>query len=404
MPKLKLALTLLMCALPLTAQVAVATGSCGQPGQFLAPPASQAASAPSPLSSGKLLDQLANEHVVLLGETHNCSDDHRWQLVMLTALHQLHPNLAIGFEMFPRRIQPVLDRWVAGQLSETEFMRQAEWGKVWDYDPEFYLPLFRFARQYHLSMLALNVEHDLVNQVRNAGWDAVPVSRREGVGRPAAPLPAYQAELQAIFDLHPAMQGGRHDQAAQFAHFVEAQTLWDRAMAEGIAQFRQSHPDTLVVGILGAGHVRNGYGVPYQLRALGINQIASLITLPSDHACSEITPGLADAVFLIPPQPEQVAAPPPRLGVSLTEAKGGVRIEAVIPNSLAQRSGLLQGDVIVQAAGNNVNNAWDVRSYVQRQPAGTWLPLLIRRGNATLEIVVRFPPEPVPDEMASSPH
>jgi uncharacterized iron-regulated protein len=404
MPRRKLALTRLIGALSLIVPVAHAAGNCGQPGEFLAPPASAADSATRSLSPGKLLDQLARDQVVLLGETHDSPDDHRWQLAMLTALHQIRPNLAIGFEMFPRRLQPVLDRWVAGQLSEAEFLRQAEWGEVWDSDPEFYLPLFRFAREHHLPMLALNVERGLVNQVRTAGWDAVPETRREGVGRPASPVQAYRTELQAIFDVHPMVNDKSKDRAAQFEYFVEAQALWDRAMAEIIARFRQSHLDTLVVGILGAGHVRHGYGVPHQLRALGVDQIANLITLPSDHACSDITSGLADAVFLIPPRPEQVAAAPPRLGVSLAEAEDGVRIEAVFPGSLAQLSGLLRGDVIVQAAGNKVSKAEEVRNSVQRQPAGTWLPLLIRRGNASLEIVVRFPPEPGPPATAIAPH
>ena len=240
MSKRKLALTLFICTLPLVAKMAGAADACGQPGQFLAPPVSLSDSATLPLSPGKLLEQLARDRVVLLGETHDCADDHRWQLAMLTALHQLHPDLAIGFEMFPRRLQPVLDRWVAGQLSEAEFLQQAEWGKVWDYDPQLYLPLFRFARLYHLPMLALNVDHDLVNQVRATGWDAVPESQREGVGRAAAPVPSYRAELQAIFDFHPTLNKNPPDRATQFNHFVEAQTLWDRAMAEGITTFSRA--------------------------------------------------------------------------------------------------------------------------------------------------------------------
>lgn len=393
MPMRKLVITLLIGLLALTARLAGAAGSCGQAGQFLAPPASPADSTPTPLAPDKLLERLPRNQVVLLGETHDRADDHRWQLMMLTALQQRQPKLAIGFEMFPRRLQPVLDRWVAGQMSEAEFLKQVEWDEVWKFDPQFYLPLFRYARQYRLPMLALNVEHDLVTQVRKTGLDAVPESRREGVGRPAPASPAYRAELQAIFDIHPATQENLKDRAIQFSHFVEAQTLWDRAMAEGIARFLQSHPDTLVVGIVGAGHVRSGYGVPHQLRALGVGSIANLLTLPSDHDCSKIPPGLADAVFVIPPQPEQTAGLPPRLGVILGEAEGGVRIKTVMPRSLAQRSGLLDGDVIVQAAGNKVKQIEEVRSYVYRQPAGTHLPLLIRRGKASLEVVVRFPPE-----------
>jgi uncharacterized iron-regulated protein len=385
-----LALALLASILP-PAQAAPATsaaGICGQPGQWLIPP-TLALPAAHPEAAGELLDRLAGKHVVLLGENHDCADDHRWQLDMLTALRQRQPDLAIGFEMFPRRAQPVLDRWVAGQLSETEFLKQVEWGDVWNYDAQLYLPLFRFARQYHLPMLALNVDIGLVSQVRASGWEGVPESRREGVGRPAEPSPSYRTELKVAFDEHPTLAHG--DAATQFTHFVEAQTVWDRAMAEGIAKFRRDHSATLVVGILGAGHVRHGYGVSHQLQALGTGQIANLMTLPSDHACAELTPGLADAVYVIPPQPEWQPGPPPRLGVGLREVADGVMIETVMPGSLAERTGLRNGDVILQAAGSKVSRIEEVRGYVQRQPAGTWLPLLIRRGTAGMEIVVRFP-------------
>jgi uncharacterized iron-regulated protein len=41
-------------------------------------------------------------------------------------------------------------------------------------------------------------------------------------------------------------------------------------MAEVIAAHLRKEPDALVVGIMGAGHVRNGQGVAHQLKALGI--------------------------------------------------------------------------------------------------------------------------------------
>lgn len=59
--------------------------------------------------------------VVLLGETHINADHHRWQLQTLAALHAQRPDMVIGFEMFPRRIQPILDRWIAGELNEKSF-------------------------------------------------------------------------------------------------------------------------------------------------------------------------------------------------------------------------------------------------------------------------------------------
>jgi hypothetical protein len=296
--------------------------------------------------------------------------------------------------MFPRRLQPVLNRWVAGELSEAEFLKQAEWEKVWSFDAQLYMPLFRFAREHKLPMLALNVDRELVQKVGNGGWASVPASLREGVGEPAAPLPRYREELKATFDQHPPSKTDAPDKETRFARFVEAQTLWDRAMAEGIARFRQKHPGTRVVGILGAGHIRHGHGVPHQLRDLGQGKHAYLFTLPSDHACAEIRPGLADALFLIPPQPD--ALPPPRLGVSLKAVEDGVMVDQVMADSLAEKTGLKNGDVILRAAGARVASIEDVRGHVFRQPPGTWLPLLIRRGQETLEMVVRFPAKPEP--------
>ena len=77
-----------------------------------------------------LVAAMAQSEVVLLGEQHDDADHHRWQLQVLAALHAQRPDMVIGFEMFPRRVQPVLERWVAGELSESEFLQQVEWDKV----------------------------------------------------------------------------------------------------------------------------------------------------------------------------------------------------------------------------------------------------------------------------------
>jgi S1-C subfamily serine protease len=97
-------------------------------------------------------------------------------------------------------------------------------------------------------------------------------------------------------------------------------------------------------------------------------------------------------VFVIPPQPEP-ASPPPRLGVRLEMASDGVRIEGVMQGSLAEQTGLKAGDVVVEAAGRKPGDVQELIRVVQRQPAGTGLPLQIRRGTETLEMVVRFPAE-----------
>lgn len=336
---------------------------------------------PAAAAPGALLAEMAQRDVVLLGEQHDDADHHRWQLHTLAALHAQRPRMVIGFEVFPRRVQPLLDRWVAGGLTAEQFLAEVRWDELWNVPAELYLPLFEFARLHRVPMAALNVERGLTQAVAAKGWDAVPESSREGVSRPA---PAPQAYLDELARVHK-----EHGAGTAFAHFVQAQQTWDRAMAQALAPHAA---DALAVGIVGSGHLRHGHGVALQLRDLGVRRVATL--LPVEPAqCRKLSAGLADAAFVLPPGPA-AKLPPPRLGVRLEQQGDAVRLVEVVPGSLAERTGLQAGDLVVAAAGKPLKKVGELIAAVRAQPAGTWLPLQVERGGATRELVVRFPPAP----------
>lgn len=349
---------------------------------------------PQPVPAADIYAAAAKSSIVILGEQHDDADHHRWQLQTLAALHALRPRMVIGFEAFPRRIQPVLDRWVAGELSIREFVEQAEWSKVWGFPVELYLPLFQFARMNRIPMVALNVERTLTQAIAERGWEAVPTAQREGVSKPAAPPENYREELFAVYREHPRGQRRKEDvtrEDADFRNFVESQTVWDRAMAEALAKRATGTSAPLVVGIMGAGHVRNGHGVVHQLKDLGVTDATTLLPV-STSACAEVKPGIASAIFAVAPA-KQDPAPPPRLGVTLADADKRVTLAQVNPGSLADASGLKAGDRIVEIGGRPATSSLVVISAVRLQPAGTWLPLKVERGSEMLDIVVRFPAE-----------
>ena len=357
--------------------------------------------APQVVDGAGLLAAMAQRAVVLLGEQHDDMDHHRWQLQTLAALHAQRPHLVIGFEMFPRRVQPVLDRWVAGELTESDFLAQSEWNKVWSMPAELYLPLFHFARINRIPMLALNIEPTLTRAIAEKGWAGVPAAQREGVGQAAAPLADYEDFLFEIHEQHALARGKSADKAARsdagFRNFVDSQLAWDRAMAEALVAGRQRHVGTdghlpLAVAIMGNGHVRYGHGVAHQLRDLGENSIGQLMPVGADTVCGELRAGLADAVFAVPVA-RQSAPPPPRLGVALEEHAKGVRIAEVTAGSLAQRTGLRPDDIITEVAGKPAKRPLHLIAAVRAQPGGTWLPLKLQRGEELIEMVVRFPVE-----------
>lgn len=348
-----------------------------------------------PVASNELLARLARQSVVLLGESHDSAEDHRWQLQTLTAFHALRPDMVLAFEMFPRRVQSVLDRWVAGDYTEAQFLKAVDWNHVWNFESRLYLPIFSFARMNRVPMVAMNVGRALVRAVRATGLDAVAAELREGITKPAAPSAAYVDALIEVYrdhlaDASPEKAVDRKDPA--FLRFVESQQLWDRAMAQAIAQAAARASAPLVVGILGRGHVVQGHGVPHQLRDLGVKNISSLLPSAQAADCKELVAGYADAIFGVAADARtETAAERPRLGVRIETTGGDLRVAAVEKDSIADAAGVRDGDIVSEAAGVVVKEFAQLIAIIQRQAAGTWLPLKVRRQNETLELIAKFP-------------
>ena len=382
MPGLAAAMLAMAFALP-----ACAHELCAPPSVWTVPGAGR-------IEAPEILARAAGAQVVLLGETHDSADHHRWELQTVAALAGLHPKMVLGFEMFPRRVQPALDRWVAGELSEAQFLKASDWSQVWGYDPAFYLPLFHFARLNHVPMLALNVEHSFSHAVGAKGLAAVPTQQREGVSDPAPASEAYLARLFDTYSHHPekgTSTPARTDPA--FQHFVEAQLVWDRAMAQALADAAARNPDALVVGIMGSQHVAHGDGVPHQLASLGVKRVVSLLAWSADADCSDFSADLANAVFGLPAEPSAPAAPPrPLLGIQIEAVPAGIRVVAVSPGSIAEASGLQAEDVLTQAAGTAVKTTEELRAIVTRMAPGTWLPLTALRKGTPIGLTAKFPP------------
>lgn len=399
---------LVACTPPKDAPQAAEGDVCSQPGTWLDTDKHQV------LNGDALVRSMAQKDVVLLGETHTTGEHHRWQAYMLAALHAAQPDMAVGFEMFPRSVQTALDDWANGHLTRSEFLRQSRWREVWSYPSGYYMPLFDLVRQQRLSAVALNVERALVSRVGREGWSAVPMAERLGIGDPAPASEAYKRSLAGVYamKLTRMKAGFPHGQKAPegepdkpeppdegeiladeaFGRFVDAQLTWDRAMAEAIAAVRKKNPNTLVVGIVGRGHAEFGHGIPHQLRDLGIDDVAVLLPVETGDACRNLPSGIADAAFVV--EPDKAAgkpAPKARLGVMIETKQARTRVISVLDGSVAASAGIQDGDIIKTAAGFIVTSNAGLVEIIQRQAPGTWLPLEVQRGDETKELVAKFP-------------
>ena len=399
----QLLVVFLLVGRPAVAALGSVDDICVPPGKAFIPASGKA------ISLVDLTHKVKRRNVVLLGEHHDDADHHRWQLQMIAGLHALNGDIALGFEMFPRRSQAVLDRWVAGELTEREFLDQAGWNEFWNFDPELYLPMFRYARMNEIPMYALNVDRELVREVGRVGWSNVPEAKREGVSDYKPADRGYRELLAEVFMGHGGGHGERSQQAdsaslmgdPMFNRFVESQQVWDRAMADAIANVVKDRRPSQFIAVMGSGHMMNFYGVPDQLSAQGVKNAAVLIPWGADFVCDFLSEDFADAVvglsYAVGSAPGDDSPPKPKLGVMLEPADEGVRIAQVINSSVAAASGLEQDDLIVFMAGRGVDKVGTVIEIVQSVAPGTWLPIKVVRGSRTLEIVAKFPAA-TPDE------
>lgn len=206
------------------------------------------------ISREQLMTQLATVQVVYTGESHTNPSHHAIQLAVIKALAQSTPDLAIGMEMFDYTYQPVLDRWIAGELDETEFLQQTHWYANWRFDYGLYRDILEYAKEKRLRVIALNVPFQIPPKIRVGGIASLSEADRSH-------LPAiidtndadHRAYLEAIFNMH-AFRG-----RDSFGFFYEAQCTWEDAMAARVA-------DNLGTGkmvvLAGNGHIIQKFGIP----------------------------------------------------------------------------------------------------------------------------------------------
>lgn len=272
-----------MLALVVAGVLAAAAG-----GRCLAPGTWEARSGAT-TTEAAALDGAAAATFLLLGEEHANPAHHRMQADVARAMLARGRPVVFALEQLPRSSQKALDRWVAGEVDEAGFLAESRWAEVWGHDFEAYRPVFHLARDRGIPMVALNVDRAFLRAVSKAGFDA---ASREGapVTKPAAADPAYRAFLEEAFRAH-----AREASADAVGRFVDAQTVWDRAFAEGMQQASRRHPGAAILGLMGHGHVRNGWGAEHQLRALGETAIWSLVPVPAEPPCA-MPAGAADVL------------------------------------------------------------------------------------------------------------
>jgi len=314
-----------------------------------------------------IIPTLAARRVVFVGETHNRFDHHLNQLEIIRRLHRIHPDLVIGMEYFQQPFQPYLDDFIAGKLSEDEFLKSTEYYDRWKFDYRLYRPILQYARDNKIPLIALNVPREITAKVGASGIAQLSDEDKKKIPKEIDRSDeAYRERLKAVFEMHP------NSDDKNFENFLDAQLLWDEGMAERGAQFLQENPGKHMVILAGSGHLIYGAGIPKRLNRRA--NVDSAIVLNADFG--DIDPEMADFVLL----PKRVNLPPKGLlGILMTDTEDGVTVGEFSEQSAAKEEGMKTGDRIVALNGKPVTSAADVQIGMLDKQPGDRVQLKVRR-------------------------
>jgi len=204
-------------------------------------------------------------HIVIVSEEHDVEQHHVNQLAVLQVLKRLRLKISVGFEFLSYPGQPRVDEYVRGDLQEPEFLRAVHWG---GYPFDWYRPLVLFPVEAGGFTLALNAPEPLARALAQKGVGGLSDTERSMLP------PDFQLGSARYFERF-ASAVGQHGELSGNAirNFFAAQSAWDDTMAWQAVEYLRSHPDQVLVVIVGDFHASYGGGLPDRLRARGATKV-----------------------------------------------------------------------------------------------------------------------------------
>ncbi len=351
---------------------------------------------------------ITDNRIVYVGETHDNPASHRLELGVLQAMSERYPGqLSLGMEMFNSTQQEALDQWTAGELSEKEFLKKSGWFNSWRMDYAYYRDILNYAREHQIPVIGLNATREMVKEVGRTAFEALDAETR-------ALLPEIDLDDPYQFAMAKAIYADHSSGSAMLDGFLRIQTLWDETMAENVVQImRKEGSEHRMVVMAGGNHVRYGFGIPRRVYR----------RLPTSYALvggrelvvpKEKQDKLMDVEmprFPMPPydymayiEYESLPGERVKLGVRMKEENGGVVVEAVVPDSAADKAGVLAGDMIISIDASVIADSFDLVYEVNQRVSGDKAALVVSRDGQQLELTVTFTPLPKADPHSMKDH
>jgi uncharacterized iron-regulated protein len=354
------------------------------------------------LTPAELAAKLDDVKVVFIGESHTDIAFHRVQLQVMQELVKRGRAVLIGLEMYPYTEQPALDPWNAGTMDEQAFVDSSRWYKNWGYHWSYYRDIFLFARDHKIRMFGVNTPREVVTAVRKKGFQNLTAEEA------AAIPPKVDTDNEEHKRLFRAFFAGEdsmmHTMSGQmFDGMFAAQCTWDASMGYNAVQALKKFggPKSIMVVMIGSGHVAYGLGIQRQAALWFDGRMASVIPIPimdsHEEPIESVQASYTDYIWGLPPEQDPLY---PSTGLSTRDQQGdGPMIVIDVPkDSIAEKAGFKVNDELVSFDGTPLK---DRETYNRLMADKRWadsVVFVVKRGTDTVTLTALLRRTPHGDE------
>lgn len=212
------------------------------------------------ISIDDIVADMEQADVLFFGEDHNDSVGHYLEAALFRKLHLKYPlKTALSLEMFHTDVQPELDEYLAGVISEKNFIKESRaWGNYKDYRP-----LIEYAKQNRLKVIAANAATRYSNAVTQGGLKVLENFPKTSFNfLPPLPIDTAQGRYYEKFT----ETLGGHSMGSM--KIYQTQNLWDATMAWSINKIIKANRGIKVFQLNGRFHSDEKLGTLAKLQQL----------------------------------------------------------------------------------------------------------------------------------------
>ena len=206
-----------------------------------------------------IISHLNTENVLFFGEEHNDSIGHYLEAALFKKMAITYPSkITLTMEMFHTDIQPVINEYLKGIISEKNFIKEARaWNNYKDYKP-----MIELAKANKLDVIGGNAAARYSNAVTRGGLvllNQLPENSKAFF----APLPIDTATGR-YHDKFIETLGG-HSMGGMKVY--QTQNFWDATMAWSIARYAKKNKDKKIFQVNGRFHSDEKLGTLAKLKS-----------------------------------------------------------------------------------------------------------------------------------------